>query len=164
MTKLKLVLCSALLVTSAVASAAVHKPSVVTDKRVITMTPVRPQGYMLYNFGLTLLLRKDLSQVPPTIPLPPDLIKFLNSYDVENVVLPPRPTYNGTIKFDVVRTDSGQGLGHYEFVQTFANNMVTLRVIDSPMPTIPFFSEMSQGVSLISEMVEELPEEAPEGE
>jgi hypothetical protein len=163
MTKLKLALCSALLVTTVVAAAATPKPSAAPDKRVITMTPVRPQGYMLYNFGLTLLLRKDLTQVPPSIPLPPDFINFLSSYDVANVVLPARPSYNGSIKFDILRTNSGQGVGHYEFVQTYANNMVTLRVIDSPVPSIPFFAEMSQGLSFMSAIVDEQ-EGQPEAE
>lgn len=158
MTHLKLAVCSVLLMTSVMATAddICTQTVPVPDKRVVTIRPVRPQGYMLYNFGLNLLLRKDLSQLPPTIPLPDGLVKFLNSYDVANVILPARP-YNGLVKFDVVRTDSGQGLGHYVFCQSFANNVATLRVLQSPVPSIPFTTEISHGVSFLSELTDNDP-------
>lgn len=133
--------------------------AVVGDKRVITMTPVRGQGYVLYNMALSMLLAKDLSQIPPSLPIPPEFIEFLNSYDVENVVLPMRPTYNGTVSFDLVNTPTGLGLGHYEFNQNFSSGMVTLRVITSPVPMMPFVHEFAKAATLIAALEEEAEEQ-----
>jgi hypothetical protein len=156
-TQLKLALCSSLLLTSSMAMAEATPETLDADKRVITMTPVSSKGYMVYNLGLNVLLKKvDLSQLPP-MPDGPDLSglqDFLDSYEVANVVTPGKPSYNGMVKFDIVSTESGKGVGHYEFEQTYKNSTVTLRVIATPLPGIPAAPEFMEGLQYITEMAQ----------
>jgi hypothetical protein len=155
MSYLKLALCSSLLLTSFLATAQTNLEPLDADKRVITMTPVNSKGYTLYNLGLSIILKKtDIS----ALPLPPEqmagLQEFLNSYQVANVVMPNKPSYNGQVKFDIVSTESGKGVGSYVFEQTYKNPTVTLRVISTPLPSIPFSPEITEAMSYLTEIVE----------
>lgn len=154
MSTFKMALCSTLLATSALASAQTSLDNLDADKRIVTLTPVTSQGYMIYNLGLGVLLKKiDVS----ALPIPDDKLEaieaFLNSYEVANVVLPSKPTYNGQVKFDVVSTESGKGKGSYVFEQTYKSNMVTLRVIATPLPGIPASPEITEAMNYLSEVV-----------
>lgn len=159
---MKTAVCSSLLLSSTLAFAQTDLDldldvDTMADKRVITMTPVTSKGYMVYNLGLNLLLKKiDLSQIP-TGPDSPDLSglqDLLNSYEVANVVTPGKPSFNGPVKFDVTYTESGKGVGRYEFDQQYKNNTVTLRVIKTPLPGIPAAPELMEAMSVLGEMTE----------
>jgi hypothetical protein len=155
--QLKLALCSGLLLTSSLSMAQAAPETLAADKRVITMSPVTSKGYMIYNLGLNVILKKvDLSQLPP-MPDGPDLSgiqDFLDSYEVANVVTPGKPAYNGKVIFDIVSTESGKGVGHYEFEQTYKSGTVTLRVIATPLPGIPAAPEFVEALQYITEMAQ----------